>query len=283
MKKLLWGLTFCGVILSSCSSNESSFTTESGINVEYIEKGSGRSPVHGEVITLNMTYSEEGGEVLFDTRSVGAPIPMIFDTANWKKGGMLYEVFSSLEIGDSIVFDIPANDLFEKTFRKPLPDSVKADSYITFNVGLVDAMSEEAYQSSRSSEQFEIDARIIDSYLSGNNIKAITTESGLRYVITEEGNGANAKPGANVTVHYNGTLIDGTKFDSSYDRGQPFSFVLGQGQVIPGWDEGIALLNKGAKATLFIPSPLGYGQRGSGRVIPPNSILKFDVELVDIN
>ena len=96
------------------------------------------------------------------------------------------------------------------------------------------------------------------------------------YIMQNEGNGANAKAGDVVSVHYAGFLVDGTKFDSSLDRGVPFEFTLGQGQVIRGWDEGISYFNKGAKGTLYIPSSLGYGPNGAGGgVIPPNSILIF--------
>ena len=111
--------------------------------------------------------------------------------------------------------------------------------------------------------------------------KTMTTASGLEYVITNPGTGENPKPGQTVSVHYVGKLTDGTEFDNSYKRGEPIQFVLGKGMVIQGWDEGIALLNKGAKGTLTIPPALGYGSRGAGGVIPPNATLVFDVELVD--
>ncbi|MCL4152617.1 UNVERIFIED_CONTAM: hypothetical protein GTU68_011818 [Idotea baltica] len=134
----------------------------------------------------------------------------------------------------------------------------------------------------KSKGQLDKDISIIEDFLKENNIAAQSTESGLRYVLENEGSGESALPGDNVKVHYTGTLLDGTKFDSSYDRSEPLSFPLGRGQVIPGWDEGIALLKKGGKATLYIPSPLAYGPRGAGAVIKPNSVLKFEVELVDI-
>lgn len=109
-----------------------------------------------------------------------------------------------------------------------------------------------------------------------------TTPSGLQYVMLKEGSGDKPAPGATVSVHYTGYLMDGTKFDSSVDRGQPIQFPLGQQQVIAGWDEGIALLNKGAKAKLVIPPDLAYGATGSPPVIPANATLVFDVELVDV-
>ncbi len=110
----------------------------------------------------------------------------------------------------------------------------------------------------------------------------VVTDSGLVYVLVEEGTGEMPEPGDLVDVHYTGTLEDGTVFDSSIDRGEPISFVLGLGQVIAGWDEGIGLMQVGEKAQLIIPPALGYGAAGSGESIPPNSTLIFDVELVTI-
>ncbi len=110
----------------------------------------------------------------------------------------------------------------------------------------------------------------------------VTTASGLKYVEITPGTGAAPKVGDMVSVHYKGTLENGTIFDSSYDRGQPIDFALGRGMVIPGWDEGIALMRKGGKAKLIIPPNLAYGAGGAGGVIPPNATLIFEVELVDI-
>lgn len=112
--------------------------------------------------------------------------------------------------------------------------------------------------------------------------ESTVTDSGLEIIVTEAGSGPKPEPGSVVVVHYTGMLEDGTVFDSSVTRGEPISFPLGQGRVIPGWDEGIALLNQGSKAQLIIPSELGYGAQGAGGVIPPNATLIFDVELVDV-
>lgn len=108
------------------------------------------------------------------------------------------------------------------------------------------------------------------------------TSSGLEYVEVVAGTGSAPKSGETVSVHYIGTFPDGRKFDSSVDRNEPFEFRLGAGQVIKGWDEGIALMKVGGKAKLIIPANLAYGDRGAGGVIPPGATLHFDVELLGI-
>lgn len=127
-------------------------------------------------------------------------------------------------------------------------------------------------------------AIVLAMTLSAQAASPVTTATGLRYTDEVVGTGAQPRAGQSVQVHYTGWLDEGgkkgKKFDSSRDRGQPFSFPLGQGQVIAGWDEGVASMKVGGRRTLIIPASLGYGARGAGGVIPPNATLIFDVELL---
>lgn len=132
-------------------------------------------------------------------------------------------------------------------------------------------------------DQKAIDEKLLTEYFAKNNIKATRTASGLYYTINKKGDGPNAKVGMNVTMRYYGYTLDGKRFDGNMDKnynpaGNPFTFSLGAHQVIAGWDEGVQLLNKGCRATLYLPSGIAYGQRGVGP-IPPNAVLAFDVEL----
>lgn len=124
--------------------------------------------------------------------------------------------------------------------------------------------------------------KITEKKSMSENLKAVTTESGLTYIITKNGTGAVLKAGDNIIVNYTGLLTNGQKFDSSLDRGEPFSFPLGARRVIKGWDEGFGKLKIGDHATLIIPPSIGYGARGAGGVIPPNATLIFIVEVVGV-
>ena len=133
-------------------------------------------------------------------------------------------------------------------------------------------------------DKAEVNLKAGQDFLAANKEKPGVTAlpSGLQYEVITEGTGAKPTATQKVTCHYHGTLIDGTVFDSSVKRGQPFSFKLGAGQVIKGWDEGVLSMKVGGKRKLIIPSELGYGSRGAGGVIPANATLIFDVELLAI-
>ncbi|NQY29265.1 MAG: peptidylprolyl isomerase [Flavobacteriaceae bacterium] len=184
-----------------------------------------------------------------------------------------HSVFGHVVVGLDIVNTIAGNDTIQsvKIIRKGSAAN-KFDAAKLFNGHFV---AEKEIQEKAKAEM----NKSIDEVSKGFE----KTATGLRYKITQTNTaGKKAKRGDNIQVHYTGTLLDGTKFDSSVDRGKPISFPIGTGRVIPGWDEGIMLLKEGEKARLIIPSYLGYGERGSGRIIPPNAILIFDVELVKV-
>lgn len=184
-----------------------------------------------------------------------------------------HSVFGHVVSGQEVVDSIEQGDVMQKVSILRKGEDAKAfDAAEVFNNKLAEAAKakeEAAAAAAAALKEYEADAE--------------KTESGLMYIMEDEGTGPKAQPGDTVSVHYAGYLLDGTKFDASYDRGQPIRFPLGQGMVIPGWEEGIALLGKGGKAKLVIPYQLAYGEAGRPPVIPPMATLVFDVELVDIN
>jgi FKBP-type peptidyl-prolyl cis-trans isomerase len=252
------------------------------------EKGD-KKPAEGSVVTVHI-LTKIGDSVLFDSRKNNNNEPVPAQIAKPQYNGDLMEGLMLLTEGDSALFRVSADSIFR---NGQMPPFVKKGDTVQFYVKMVSVKSMEDFQKAEdetAKKQIGADEEIIKKYLVDNNITATKTASGLYYSITQAGTGENAKAGQEVSMYYTGKLLDGTTFDSNQDpkfgHTEPFKFPLGTGQVIKGWDEGIALLNKGAKAKLIIPSPLGYGTRGmpgnpnNAKGIPANSILVFDVEML---
>ena len=278
-------------ILISCVDKEK--VMDNGIELKYFKNGNGEEIKDGQIVMINLQYFDYDGNELLN--KVGNDPVVLQKDSSWENNGIIYEVIDNLVKGDSVFFQLTTEQFFKNAPQSvEVPDSVK-NKLISFYTGVQDVMSQSEFEDyqrvqyekmqqemeQQNENQLSIDLELIENYLKENNIDAMKSESGLHYVITEKGNGDNAAAGDNVTVHYTGMLLNGEKFDSSLDRNQPFSFQLGQGMVIRGWDEGITYFNKGASGTLYIPSTLGYGSSGAGGVIPPNAILIFEIQVLD--
>lgn len=190
-----------------------------------------------------------------------------------------HTVFGSVVEGQEVVNAIAQNDVMDKVKIIRIGDAAKkfdAPKVFTGRLAAEEAMKK------KKEEELKAEKVKFNEYVKKTFPKATILPSGLAYIMESEGAGAKAVPGNNVSVHYIGELSDGNKFDSSYDRNQPIDFKLGNRMVIPGWEEGIALLNKGAKAKLIIPYWLAYGAEGRPPVIPAKATLIFTTELVDI-
>jgi peptidylprolyl isomerase len=233
-------------------------TTDSGLQIYDIEVGDGETPVEGDTVTLEfaiwlqdgMSYvagsEDQGGEFSFALGS-GQAFP------GWEEGML------SMATGGTRQLIIPPElGLGEEG----VPGLVPANATLVMEVTLLSIR--------KPAVMTEVD-----------EADYITTESGLKYYDIEVGDGATPEAGQTVSVHYTGWLEDGTQFDSSLDRGQPFQFPLGQGAVIAGWDEGVATMQVGGKRQLVIPSDLAYGDSAAG-IIPPGATLIFDVELLSV-
>lgn len=283
--------------------NPNEKTTESGLSYRYITNGEGEEVADGQFLILNMIYTDDKDSAWMDTQKSGVPIPVMKQDSIWKKeGGSIEQVFGVLKEGDSVHFSISVVDFFKGIPGSTIPPGIDTTGNFNFKIGVEDVVDQEgimAWQqemmSKQSKIQLEKDIVVIDQYLADNNIDAQKTESGLRYVISEEGTGEKPTSGDSVKVNYAGRLLDGPFFDTSipevaekegiFNPGRaygPFTLKLGIGSVIQGWDEGLAYLSEGSKATLYIPSSLGYGARAASPVIGPNSILVFDVEMLDV-
>ncbi|GJM28638.1 MAG: hypothetical protein DHS20C17_12730 [Cyclobacteriaceae bacterium] len=299
------------LVLVSCGTKGGFETAESGLQYQFINKGSsGVQPEEGQVITLNLSMTSKDDSLIMEASAM----PIQKQEQMWSIKGGIEEAFSMLSEGDSLVAKIKAGDLYQRTWQMPVPPNIDPEELITCSIGLENIYDEAEFQKQQAlarveeieayrlqsldekKDQMATDIEIIDAYLAKNNIQAQTSKSGMRYTIIEEGSGSKPEVGDKVQVNYTGNVLEGDYFDTSvedharefglYNAGrdyEPFEFILGTGGVIHGWDEGIALLNQGTKARLYIPSPMGYGDQQRSEVITANSILEFEVELVGIS
>ena len=238
-------------------------TTASGLQHIELSAGAGRQAQAGDKVSVHYTGRLEDGTVFDSSRERGEPIEFVLGVGQvipgWDEGIAL------MAVGGSSQLVIPPELAYGAAGAGGV---IPPNATLTFDVELVD-VQDGPPGSPAAPTEFDESA-------------FTTTESGLQYVDMQSGSGAAAKAGDQVSVHYTGWLTDSVKFDSSLDRGQPFSFALGQRQVIAGWDEGVAGMQPGGRRQLVIPSELGYGAAGAGGVIPPNATLIFEVELLEI-
>lgn len=281
--------------LASCNKSEfEGFTkAENGLHYQfYTQDEAGVKAAEGDGVSMSIIYAlrrQPKDSVLFDSRvntddGTGV-IRYILPKSSFQ--GSLEDAIKMMAKNDSAAFIISADSFFLKTnHMQALPPFVKPGDKLQVTIKMVEIKSKKELDENQKKQEAELakladsEKPILDAYLAEAKITAAPTASGLIFIETQKGKGKDhPKATDEVTVHYTGTLLDGTKFDSSVDRGQPATFPLNQ--VIPGWTEAIQLMTKGSKAKLIIPSALGYGARGAGAQIPPFSTLVFEVELID--
>jgi len=248
--------------------------SETGLIYEDTRIGLGPKAKKGDQVTVNFSILTLDETEIFSTTQQGDPVffelGQPFDTQG------MDEALLKMREGGKARIIMPSNLAFGDKGRGNI---IPPYTSLISDIELVKIQSKKEFSDDLQGQEVDI----IKKYLKDNGISASPTASGLYYVEREKGTGPAPQTGDKVKVWYTGKLVDGTVFDASENRGQPYEFPLGQGRVIKGWDEGIALMKQGGKATLIIPSKLGYGERGSGQRIPPFSPLVFDVELQEVN
>ena len=262
-------------------------TTPGGLQYKIIKDEPGTNmPKLGDNVEMHIN-THIGDSSLFNSRKLNNNQPVPFQIMPPSFKGDLVEGFMLMTPGDSALFRVSVDSL-KKAGAQLLP-WMKDGDMIEYEVTLVSVKSQEQVKKeaeANASKQIATDEALLQDYFKKNNIKPLKTASGLYYTIANPGTGPNPKAGEQITVNYTGKTLDGTVFDSNLDpkfnHVQPFTFAVGQGQVIKGWDEGLMLLKKGGKGTLFIPSGLAYGERSPSPAIPANSVLVFDVEVTGI-
>ena len=267
--------------------------TQSGLYYRFYTQNEGELPQLHDALEVVV------GCVVNDTTVIFPTMNNVFQCMEPLFPGDFFEGLSMMHKGDSASFIVNIDSTFRTLFGQPtLPPQYTSTDVMRFDVKMKEFSSMKDFYKRLATQRYEETmhgveqvkanypeedrkaAEELAAYLKKNNIVAEPTESGLYYVVTQEGTGEKPEAGQLVKVQYTGKLLSGEVFDSSVDRA-PYQFPLGIGQVIPGWNEGIALMTKGEKGVLYIPYYLGYGVNGSAPVIPPFATLVFEVELVD--
>lgn len=294
MKKILFQILGIGIIAStivSCSDYPGYEKNENGLYYKFFVKNEGAKPKESDVAIIDLVYkikTNDKDSVLFDNRKFNSPVQILISKPLYK--GDITEGISMMGIGDSASFIISADSFFIKNINQALPPFIKPGSMLYFDIKLNKILTKAEFELQIAEAKANQDSLLkkmkndeplsMDKYIKDNNLKGRKTSTGLFISEIKKGTGAKPAKGNKVKVHYTGKFLNGKVFDSSVERNEAFEFTLGNSEVIKGWDEGIATLNKGTKAILVIPSNIAYGDMGSGP-IPPFAPLVFEVELID--
>jgi FKBP-type peptidyl-prolyl cis-trans isomerase FkpA len=287
---------FCFLALA-CTEKE----TPGGVKYTLLRKGDGKVPEFGKFLALNLQMRDSKDSTWFNSKDLEFPVIIPVKDASIEKDEGELGVIKQLSVGDSVTFQLTAESVFQKTRRRAIPKNVDPKSLFTFNIGLIAVWTEEELTAKQQiamekneKKQLKIDSAIIANHLAEKGIIANATASGLRYIIKKEGSGELIAPGKTALVHYAGYSLSGVIFDTSigsiakengFDNGgrnAPYPVVVNTRSVIKGWDEMLMLMKKGTKVTVYIPSSLAYGPSGRGQQIPPNSVLVFDMEVMNV-
>ncbi len=273
MKSILIAL-FSVVFIFGCSNSPDSVTLKSGLKYNDDKDGTGAEAKNGDLIEVHFkgwivkdssdlfgdwsVDSTKKVDLIADSYAMNQPMKFVLGTESFIKGSE--EGIVGMKAGGQRAIVVPSNLAYGPQGMGPIPPN----SSIKVLIELVST------KEATVAKMWDVDSTLFK-----------TTATGLKYAIIKEGEGGLVGKDKQATVHYSGFLLDGFKFDSSVERDEPFTFVVGVGQVIPGWDEGVQLMKKGSKARLIVPANLAYGDRDLGK-IPPNSTLIFDVEVLDV-
>ena len=299
------GLCVTAILLWSCEKKKE---TPMGYTFTVVSPGDGKTVKPGDILIIDMAIVDQNDSAWYDNRQSDYPeVIRVTDVSKMETERGIAEVFRMLSKGDSVAFPMRAKDVFLFMWRMDVPPGVDPESTFTYQVKCRDVLDEagarefvntrdsihNAKENARTAKEEELqsvtdaelaaynevqlgkDTLIIDNYLKSKNVKANSLPSGIRYIIKSKGEGPSPENGDIVNMKYHGQLLDGTEFDSG-----EYTFGVGNGDVIKGWDDIALSMKKGTVVTVFIPSTLAYQKAGRAPRIMPDAILVFDMELL---
>ncbi len=284
------------VILGAASCQNKGFKKAKGVEYMLYKDAPGKNAEVGDILEMNIVWKvgkndgKSKDSVIIDTRKMNAGKPISMPLMDPKFIGDMAGGLAMFSAGDSGVIRVSIDSLKKNLKDQPMPPFAKEGDYFIYEVTMVSVKSKndaEKESKEKAAKQIQADDKSLQDYFAKNNIKAEKTASGVYYTIQSEGTGEKIAKGQSVTMKYTGKLLDGKVFDSNIDTAfhhdkEPFTIQAGTGSVIPGMDEGIMMLKKGSKATLYIPSSLAYGEHSPSPAIPANAILVFEMQVTEV-
>ncbi len=280
LKAFVAGMMLVAIFVSGCQDANGFKTNKDGVKYKfYVENDDSTGVNMYDIVEVVMNYSTK------DTMLYNGKGKIIPFQINPVYEGDLMSCILLMHVGDSATFALDAGDFFLNMMSyREIPEEVGDNKKLLFDVKLISVRLEPAeMKADREANvvRHHNEQQSIERFIKENGYEVEPTETGLYYIDVVEGTGKQAAVGKKVKVHYTGTFLSGETFDSSHDRNAPIEFTLGRGEVIKGWDEGIAMMKEGGKANLVIPSEIAYGSQARGS-IKAHSPLFFEVELVEV-
>ena len=263
---------------------------ENDLYFKFYQQNEGKTATIGDLVSLHMVVKTTNGETIKDSYTEKDGKPILFPVKTPTFSGDIYEAVAMMATGDSASFLIPSDSIYKKVFRKPLPQNVASGSLLNFTIKVqwIKAQNElevKPHEVTVNKARLEKEEGQMNNYITSHGLEVRKTKSGVYIAEKKEGTGTAAVAKKMISINYIGRFLDDTVFESTYKEekyGRPVSVIVGNQQVIRGWEETFLEMKAGGHYVLLVPSHMAFGTRGRGDIVPPNTPLVFEIKVLSV-